>query len=219
MELFRTVCRQTAGGGVGRKGELITKARTFLMRRITLVAVLTLCCVAATRIAQAYPVQYAASLADMAQQADLICKAVVVAIEPVKDDWFEPVQGYQAYLGDLAEIIRTKRQPQQWWGGAIPWGVSWNILFKYAEGRPAAAWNEGQFNSVLDALEYPASGDPKGPTYYSSSEPRDLYALYLQYGLAARAKKFRAECKKALPYDMDYYFDMVDKSPATYKRQ
>jgi hypothetical protein len=125
----------------------------------------------------------------------------------------------QPYLGELAEIIRTKRQPEQWWGGSIPWGVSWNILFKYAQGRPPAAWKDGQLDSILDALEYPASGDPKGPSYYSSSEPRDLYAMYVQRGLLDRAKKFRAACKRAVSYDIDYFFDMVDKNPGTYQRQ
>jgi hypothetical protein len=52
--------------------------------------------------------------------------------------------------------------------------------------------------------------------WFSSSEPRDLYALYLRRGLPARAKRFRDAVKKASSFDMDYYFDMADKNPATY---
>ena len=72
---------------------------------------------------------------------------------------------------------------------------------------------------MLAALEYPSTGDEKGPAYSSSSEPRDLYALYLQRGLTDRARAFRAACRKALTYDIDYYFKMVDENPAQYQRQ
>jgi hypothetical protein len=71
---------------------------------------------------------------------------------------------------------------------------------------------------LLEALAAPASGDPRAPTYYSSSEPRDLYALYVQKGLAARAQAFRAQCKKAITYDIDYYFKQVDEHPSHYTR-
>ncbi|HZL89583.1 MAG TPA: hypothetical protein VFB96_14560, partial [Pirellulaceae bacterium] len=64
----------------------------------------------------------------------------------------------------------------------------------------------------------PSRGLENAPTYYSSSEPRDLYALYVQKGLTERAGSFRAACKKALPYDIDYYFKMVDENPALYQR-
>jgi hypothetical protein len=120
-------------------------------------------------------------------------------------------------MRELCENVRTGRQPKNWWGGHIPWSVSWDILFRCAQGRIAIAWKEGQFDDVLDALEHPASGE-KGPTYHGSSEPRDLYALYVQRGLTDRAKKFRAACKKSIPYDIDYFFNMVDQSPNTYHR-
>jgi len=55
--------------------------------------------------------------------------------------------------------------------------------------------------------------------WYSSSEPRDLYALYLQRGLTDRAKAFRDHCRSTFTYDIDYFFKMAEKSPATYQRQ
>ena len=123
------------------------------------------------------------------------------------------------YLDELAEIIKKKKEPESFWGGRIPWGVSWELLFFYVQRQPPAQVRGGQLDKVLDALEYPASGDPKGPSYYSSSEPRDLYALYLQRGMTERAAKFRALAKKNIGYDIDYFFKMVDENPRNYQRQ
>lgn len=120
------------------------------------------------------------------------------------------------YVADLAEIVRKKREPEDWWGGRIPWGVSWELLLKYARAKTRDDPNAANLTLVLDALEYPASGDSKGPSFYSSSEPRDLYALYRQRGLTARATAFRKACKKVLSYDIDYYFKMVDENPSQY---
>lgn len=72
---------------------------------------------------------------------------------------------------------------------------------------------------MLDALEIPLARGEPGGGFFSSSEPRDLYALYLQRGLTGRARAFRRACKNALSYDIDYYFDMVDKNPQTYQRR
>jgi hypothetical protein len=124
-----------------------------------------------------------------------------------------------AYSDELAEIIKKKKEPQQFWGGRIPWGVSWERLFIYVQGQPAADVRSGKLDKALDALEYPASGDPAGPSYYSSSEPRDLYALYVQRGMTDRAAKFRAQAKKTITYDIDYYFNMVDQNPQNYQRR
>lgn len=124
-----------------------------------------------------------------------------------------------AYLEELAEIVKRKKEPEQFWGGRIPWGVSWELLFHYVQRQPADQVRGGKFDKTLDALEYPASGDAAGPSYYSSSEPRDLYALYLQRGMRDRAAKFRAQAKKTITYDIDYYFNQVDQSPQTYQRQ
>lgn len=120
------------------------------------------------------------------------------------------------YLEQLCEAIRKNKVPEDWWGGFVPWGDSWKVLYKYAQAQPAAKLSTPRLAAVLDALEYPTSGDPQGPTFYSSSEPRDLYALYLQRSLTDRAKKFRATCKQAVSYDIDYYFNMVDADPGQY---
>lgn len=114
------------------------------------------------------------------------------------------------YQDELCEVIEKDLTPENWWGGRIPWGVSWNILFKYVQSQPAKQLKAGRFDKALQALE--------SPEYYSSSEPRDLYALYLQRGLKDRAKKFRENCRQRITYDIDYYFDMVDKNPHTYTR-
>jgi len=123
------------------------------------------------------------------------------------------------YLDELTEIIKKKKEPESFWGGRIPWGVSWELLFFYVQRQPPADVKSGKCDKALDALEYPASGDAAGPTYYSSSEPRDLYALYVQRGLTDRAAKFRALAKKNITYDIDYYFKMVDENPRNYQRQ
>jgi hypothetical protein len=123
------------------------------------------------------------------------------------------------YLPRLIEVVKQKKEPENWWGGRIPWGVSWDLLFRHAQGQTTAKLNSGELDKVLEALEYPAAGDAKGPSFYSSSEPRDLYALYKQRGMAARAKKFRATCVKNITYDIDYYFKQVDERPQTFRRE
>jgi hypothetical protein len=124
-----------------------------------------------------------------------------------------------AYLPDPIQIVRRELEPEPrvWWGGHVAWGVSWNLLYQHARNQRAEAWASGKLDDVLDALESPATGPP-APAYYSSSEPRDLYALYLVHGQKERAKKFRALCKKGVPYDMEMFFDQADKSPAQYQR-
>jgi len=114
------------------------------------------------------------------------------------------------YVADLQEIIVQNKQPSRFWGGRIPAADSWDILFKFVQSRPAEELRSGRFDDALNALER-----LKG---FGSSEPRDLYALYLQRGLADRAKTFRQECRRTLTYDIDYYFNMVDRSPNTYQR-
>jgi len=52
--------------------------------------------------------------------------------------------------------------------------------------------------------------------WFGSSEPRDLYAMYLRRGLVSRAKRFRETTRKSLTYDIDYFFDMADRNPAAY---
>jgi hypothetical protein len=114
----------------------------------------------------------------------------------------------QPYLELLAEVIEKRLQPSDWWGGAIPAGDSWAILFGYVKRRPAAELAAGKLDRSLDALER--------MQWFGSSEPRDLYALYLRRGLPARARQFRDAMRKSASFNMDYYFDMADKSPETY---
>jgi hypothetical protein len=124
-----------------------------------------------------------------------------------------------AHVPRLIENVKRAKEPENWWGGRIPWGVSWDLLFKHAQAQSTAKLSGGDLDNVLEALEYPAAADPKGPSFYSSSEPRDLYALYKQRGMAARAKKFRALCVKNMSYDIDYFFKQVDERPRDFQRQ
>ena len=124
-----------------------------------------------------------------------------------------------AYLDELTEIVKKKEAPAHFWGGHIPWGVSWDLLFSYVQRQPVAQVRNGEFDRVLDVLEYPASGDPAGPSYYSSSEPRDLYALYVQRGMANRAAKFRALTKKNVRGDLETFFERVERNPQNFQRQ
>jgi hypothetical protein len=123
-----------------------------------------------------------------------------------------------AYVDELGEIIKQQKTPSHFWGGAIPWSVSWDRLFFYVERQPFEQVRDGRFNQVLDMLEYPATDAPGGPRYFGSSEPRDLYALYIQRGMAERAAKFRALTKRLFG-DMSEYYDRVDKAPQRFQRQ
>lgn len=122
------------------------------------------------------------------------------------------------YADELCDIVQNNRQPENWWGGFVVWGDSWNVLFKAAQSATKAELSGKDFTKVLAALEAPASGDPQAPTYYSSSEPRDLYALYLQKDMPEHAKEFRAKAQKTIRYDIDYYFKQVDQNPGLYVR-
>ncbi len=115
-----------------------------------------------------------------------------------------------SYITNLQEIIVKNSEPTNWWGGLLPAADSWNILFKYVQSLPHWELQNGKFDSSLDALEK--------LQWFGSSEPRDLYALYVQRGLANRAQAFRKKCRQTFGYDIDYYFNMVDQSPDTYQR-
>jgi hypothetical protein len=112
------------------------------------------------------------------------------------------------YLPLLAEVIERQLQPTNWWGGSIPAGDSWAILYGFVKSRPADELTSGELDRSLDALER--------MQWFSSSEPRALYALYLSRGLPARAQQFREATRKSLSYDIDYFFDMADKNPEAY---
>lgn len=107
------------------------------------------------------------------------------------------------YLEDLAEIIEKRLEPPNFWGGRIPYVLSWDILFKYLGGQNADTVRSGKFDKYLDALE--------GAKFHGSSEPRDLYKFYVTRGMAERARKFRAKCNETVSFNMEIYFERVDK--------
>ena len=114
-----------------------------------------------------------------------------------------------AHLDELAKAIECKTEPTNSSGGEIPAFTAWKLLFKHLRAQPAAEIRSGKWDRYLDALESVGQ--------YSSSEPRDIYAFYLQRGMPERAAKYRAKAKKALPWDIDYFFNMVDKNPSVYE--
>jgi len=115
------------------------------------------------------------------------------------------------YLDALAAAIGHDANPANWWGGTLPSLESWEILFKYLRSQPVDQITSGKFDRYLDAIEI-----IKGN--YSSSEPRDIYAFYVQRGMTARAAKYRHAAEKSAGYDLDYFFKQVDKNPSVYNR-
>ncbi len=122
----------------------------------------------------------------------------------------------QPYLAMLAEVIEEQgagpsdwKRPEDWnYGGTIPAADSWRILFDFVKSRPAAELRAGEFDRSLDALER--------MHWFGSGEPTSLYALYLSRGLMSRAKQFRDKARKSVSFDMDLYFDRVDRDSAAY---
>jgi HEAT repeat protein len=122
----------------------------------------------------------------------------------------------QPYLEMLAEVIEEQgvgpadwKRPENWnYGGVIPAADSWRILFDFVKSRPAAELTAGKLDRSLDALER--------MHWFGSGEPTSLYALYLSRGLLSRAKQFRDTTRKSVPFDMDLYFDRVDRDSAAY---
>jgi len=115
------------------------------------------------------------------------------------------------YLDALATAVEKKTEPREFWGGQIPAFTAWEILFRYLQAQSAEDLRSGKYDRYLDAMEKVGN--------YSSSEPRDIYAFYLQRGMTERAGKFRQEAKKAVSYDLDYFFKQVDENPLAYKRE
>ena len=109
----------------------------------------------------------------------------------------------QPYLDALAEIIEKRLEPPHFWGGRIPAALSWTILFDYIKSQPPDSLESGNLDPSLNALEH--------ARFYSSSEPRDLYAFYLQRNMTDRAKRFREYCESTFTYDIAYYFNAVDE--------
>ena len=112
------------------------------------------------------------------------------------------------YLDALATTVEQPSEPKNWWGGQIPAFTAWEILFRYLRAQPPESLRSGKLDRYLDAMEKVGN--------YSSSEPRDIYAFYLQRGMTERAQKYRQAAKKAASYDLDYYFKQVDENPSLY---
>lgn len=115
------------------------------------------------------------------------------------------------YLDRLATAVEQKTEPEDYWGGQTPAFTAWEILFSYLRARPADEIRAGKFDRYLGALEKVGN--------YSSSQPRDIYAFYLGRGMTERARKYREEAKKTIPYDIEYYFRQVDEDPSHYTQQ
>ena len=112
------------------------------------------------------------------------------------------------YLSRLAEVVEKNQQPASWWGGSIPAGDSWKLLFDHLKKLPAAELGNAANTRLFDSMEK--------MKWFGSSEPTKLYALYLHAGLTARARAFRDVMKKAVTYNIEQYFDMADKHPDNY---
>ena len=61
----------------------------------------------------------------------------------------------------------------------------------------------GKLDRYLNVLE--------NAEFYSSSEPRDLYALYVKWEMTGRARSFREKCRTAIRFDVQPYLDAVDE--------
>lgn len=122
----------------------------------------------------------------------------------------------QPYLPMLAQVIKQPKvielrlQSAKSWVGATPATDSWHIMFDYIRGRPAAELASGKLDPWLGALER--------SQWFGSSEPQELYALYLSRGLISRAQHFRDSIRKSAIY-IDSMFDRVQQSPAAYLQQ
>jgi len=97
----------------------------------------------------------------------------------------------EPYLDALAEIIQRCLEPKQFWGGRIPHALSWKILFEYLQGKSDEDLSSGSLDTYMDALER--------AKFYSSSEPRDLYAFYVKHAMMDR---------EALPRDVQGDVDL-----------
>ncbi len=112
------------------------------------------------------------------------------------------------YLDALATAVEQKTEPKHFWGGQIPAFTTWQILFRYLQTQSADQVRSGKLDRYLDAMEQVGN--------YSSSQPRDIYAFYVQRQMTQRASRYRQHAKDTLSYDIDYYFKQVDENPSLY---
>jgi hypothetical protein len=87
----------------------------------------------------------------------------------------------------------------------MPVYTSWQILKAEMESRPAEELAAGTLDKYLDALDHPPD--------IGSSPFSEMYQFYLAKGLRDRAAHFRQETKKRITsYDIDYFFNQVDRA-------
>lgn len=110
----------------------------------------------------------------------------------------------EPYLDVLCEVIDKQLEPHDFWGGQIPSFTSWHILFDYVQKQNPQVLQSGRLDKCFDVLER--------AKVHTSSEPRDLYAFYMKNGMMARAQKLREMCKKTVTFDMESYFNGVDRA-------
>jgi hypothetical protein len=116
----------------------------------------------------------------------------------------------EPYLDALCRIVEGRLEPRSFWGGTIPYAQSGLILLKYLQAQRAETLRSGRFDRQLETLEK--------ARIFSSSEPRDLYELYIKNGMRERAAKFRAFIRRTASFDMEVFFDRVDVQYGISKR-
>jgi len=89
-----------------------------------------------------------------------------------------------AYLDDLVEIIQKRLEPRDFWGGLMPWCVSWEILFEYVGRHTGEQLQSGKLDKYLDALE-------RAHTLNVRNFRNSLLELSERNGLAQRARRIR----------------------------
>jgi hypothetical protein len=158
-------------------------------------------------------VQQAAAMCILAFSVDKATPALTAALGTEWGPLFVNVLAKtnpKPHIAQLMDVVENQRVPAHWWGGSTPAGDSWNILYAYVKTLPPAELVAGKHDRLLTALEH--------MRWFSSSEPRDLYALYLDRKLTTRAKLFRATVKQGVRYDIDYFFNEADKDPRMFIR-
>lgn len=109
----------------------------------------------------------------------------------------------ETYRDLLAKIIQNRSEPKFYWGGRVPYAQSWDLLFQYLQKQSAKTLRSGAMDKYLHALD--------NAKFWGSSAPRDLYAWYLKKGIPEHARKFRQLCQKNLVFDMEHFFNRVDR--------
>lgn len=109
------------------------------------------------------------------------------------------------WIERLTALVRDQYRlapPTRWWGGTIPYGRSWDLLFAWVSALEPSVFGSDATAPALEALER--------STFHDSTDPTALYRLYRDRGLDDRADAFRAHCASTAFADLSLYFDRVD---------